>query len=197
MNCRVVTSTRGFKGRESQLWRFSGGNRINHGDRDEAGIRRWNRFTVAASISATALVGLLVFTAVSSQALSSHQSARTAAAESACNSYLSGIQPTPSQGPSAGLATIADAYPTTASNLAAWLLTFDPMAESSAYSSIPPSEVVSACVVKGSWTLPNQSILSGADVHYEIVMVAPNGAATPRMWGGSQIANAKPPAVGS
>jgi hypothetical protein len=166
-------------------------------DREKYAIRRRMRFTVTASMSATALVGLLVFTAVSSQASSTHWSARTAAAERACSSYLLGIQPITSQGSSSNLATIVDAYPTTAGNLASWLLTFDPMAESSAYSSIPPTEEVSTCIVKGSWTLPDQSTLTGANVNYEIVMIAPNGIATPRMWGGSQIVDATPPPVGS
>jgi hypothetical protein len=166
-------------------------------DRGTTGIPRRRRFTVAASISATALVGLLVFNAVSSQASSSNRSERTAAADTACSSYLTGIQPTTSRSPSSSLATIVDAYPTTAGNLAAWLLNFDPMGESSAYSSIPPTAEVSACIVKGSWTLPDQSDLASANVNYEIVMVTPNGTATPRMWGGSQIVDATPPAVGS
>jgi hypothetical protein len=116
-------------------------------------------------------------------------------ADNACRSYLTGIQPTTSDGPSSSVATIVDAYPTTAGNLSAWLLNFDPMGESSAYSSIPPTEEVSACIVKGSWTLPNQSDLGSATVNYEIVMVTPNGTATPRMWGGPQIVNAAHPAV--
>jgi hypothetical protein len=163
-------------------------------DRKGPDISRRRRYSATATLGAVALVGVLIFTAVSSEASSPLKSARVAAADTACNSYLTSIQPTTSNSASSNPATIADAYPTTAGNLAAWLLTFDPLAESSAYSSIPPNEEVSACIVKGSWTLPNQG---SANVNYEIVMIAPNGTATPRMWGGSSIVNSAPPTVGS
>jgi hypothetical protein len=143
-----------------------------------------------------ALLGVVIFSAASSDASSPRESARVAGADTACSSYLTSIQPTNSASASSNLETIADAYPTTAGNFAAWLLNFDPLAESSAYSSIPPTEEVSACIVKGSWTLPDQSDLNSANVNYEIVMIAPDGTATPRMWGGSSIVNSAAPAVG-
>jgi hypothetical protein len=170
---------------------------MTESNQEHTRIRSRRRFTVSATLGVTALVGVFVFTAASSQASSSHQSARVAAANTACNSYLAGIQRANSNSSSSSLATIIDAYPTTAGNLATWLLNFDPMGESSAYSSIPPAEEISACILKGNWTLPDQSDLGSSNVNYEIVMISPDGTATPRMWGGSVIVNAAPPAIGS
>lgn len=170
---------------------------MTENDRKGSDSRRRRRISGSATFVAAALAGVLLFTTVSSQASSPHQSAREAAAETACRSYLTGIQPTTSDTSPSRLATIVDAYPTTAGNLATWLLNFDPMGESSAYSSIPSTEDVSVCIVKGNWTFPDQSDLSSNTVNYEIVMITPDGTATPRMWGGSAIVSAKPPVIGN
>jgi hypothetical protein len=159
-------------------------------------LRHRGRFTLSATVGVMALVAVLVFTVDSSQASSSHQQARLAEADTACNSYLAGIKSANTKKAPSNFATIVHAYPTTAGNLATWLLNFDPMGESSAFSSIPRVEVVNACILKGSWTLPDQSDLGSANVNYEVVMITPDGIATPRMWGGSQFADAAPPAVG-
>ena len=160
-------------------------------EREGLGTPRRRRLAVGATLGAAALVSLLVLIQVSS----SHPSARAAAAETACNSYLTGVQPTTSSKPARDGATIADAYPTTAGNLATWLLHFDPLAESSAYRSIPRNEDVTACVIKGKWDLPNQVDLGPGIVNYEIVMIVPNGTSTPLMWGPSELAKQAPPAV--
>lgn len=148
------------------------------------------RWALILAFAIAAVTAGLVLTTSTSQASSS---ARLAAADAACSSYLTSIQATPSS----NSGTIVDAYPTTAGNLATWLLKFDPLAESSAYQSIPSTEDVSACVVQGNWTLPSQNNLGSNDVNYEIVMIAPDGSATPLMWGPSVFTSATPPAIGN
>ena len=154
------------------------------------------RVALLLAFAAVAVTVGLLLEPSTSQASSRHLSARVAAANTACNSYLTSIQPTTGS-PSANAASVVDAYPTTAGNLEAWLLNFDPLANSSAYQAIPASEFVSACVLQGAWTFPAQNSQGSNNVSYEIVMIAPDGTATPLMWGPSEIANSSPPLVGS
>jgi hypothetical protein len=160
-------------------------------------INKRTRFALFVVLAAVTVTAGLTLSTSTSQASSPRLSARTAAASAACSSYLASIQPTTSEGSSSNSATIVESYPTTAGNLAAWLLNFDPLAESSAYQSIPSNEEVSACVLQGNWTLPSQSNSGSNDVNYEIVMVAPDGTATPLMWGPTELANAAAPAAGN
>ena len=155
-------------------------------DQEEVVAWRWGRLKAAAILGVAALVALLAFTQVST----SHPSARAAAAQISCTSYVTGNKPI-----TTGDATVVDAYPTTAGNLATWLLNFDPMGEGSFYRSIPRNEDVTACVLKGKWDLPSPSDLGPGVVHYAVVMIAPDGAATPLMFGPSKFVNEAPPAV--
>jgi hypothetical protein len=159
---------------------------MTQSDQEEVGTWRWGRLKAAAMLGVAALVALLVFTQVSI----SHPNARAAAAETACTSYVTGNKPI-----TTGDATVVDAYPTTAGNLDTWLLNFDPMGEGSFYRSIPRNEDVTACVLKGKWELPSPSDLGPGVVHYAVVMIAPDGAATPLMFGPSKFVNEAPPAV--
>jgi hypothetical protein len=153
------------------------------------------RFAILLAIAVLAVAAGILISTSTSQASSPHLSARAMAAEAACSSYL--VQSTASESPSADPATIADAYPTTAGNLATWLLNFDPMDVPGAVQALSPAADVSACVLQGNWNLPSQSDTSSNVVNYEIVMVAPDGTSTPLTWGPSEIANAAPPVVGS
>jgi hypothetical protein len=167
---------------------------MSQSEQEEVGTPRRGLQKTAAILGAAALVGLLAYTQVSS----SHPSARAAAAESACDAYVTGSHPTTSGRSSSADAAVVDAYPTTAGNLGNWLLNFDPMGEGSFYHSIPRNEDVTACVIKGKWDLPNQSTLSSNVVsveNYSIVMIAPNGTATPLMWGQSNFVKESPPAM--
>jgi hypothetical protein len=155
-------------------------------EQEGVGTPRRRHLSVAAILGSAALVGLLVFTQIST----SHPSARAAAAETACTSYVTGNKPITS-----GDATVVDAYPTTAGNLGTWLLNFDPMGEGSAYRSIPRNEDVAACVLKGKWDLPSPSNAGPGVVNYSIVMIAPNGTATPLMFGPSKLVSEAPPAA--
>jgi hypothetical protein len=164
---------------------------MTQSEQEVVGTSRRRHLKAASILGATTLVGLLVFTQVSP----SHPSARAVAAETACASYVTGLKPTTTDSSASGGEIVVDAYATTAGKLGNWLLNFDPLADGSFYHSVPRSEEVAACVIKGEWDLPNQSTLSSSVVDYSIVMIAPDGTATPLMFGPSKFVNEAPPAV--
>lgn len=153
------------------------------------------RLALSLIVAVGAVAGGLLLTTLTSQASPPHVSARAASADAACQSYVT--QATASENSSADSATIIDAYPTTAGNLAAWLLNFNPMGPPQSVTGLSPSSNVSACVLQGSWVLPANGGKSSGNAGYEIVMVTSNGVSTPLMWGQSVMATATPPAVGS
>ena len=102
-----------------------------------------------------------------------------------------------SEVPTANPATLVDSYPTTPSNLAAWLLNFNPMGASSMVTSLRATAHVTACVLKGNWNLPYKGGTASARVDYEVVLIFPDGTSSPLLLGQSKIAKAAPPAVGS
>jgi hypothetical protein len=153
-------------------------------------VRRW-RLTAVAILGATALVVALTLTSSPSQASSS------TAAQSACNNYEQTEAATVVGSPTTNPAAVVDSYPTTASNLEIWLKNFMPMADPAAIQQLSPSTSVSACVLEGNWVLPSGGSDGTADESYEVVMVAPDGTATPILFGPSTIVNAAAPAVGS
>jgi hypothetical protein len=151
------------------------------------------RLPLTMALAAMAAVGGLLLTTSTSLASPPHVTASVAAVDAACSTYLA--QGTTSVSPS-NLATIVDAYPTTASNLEAWLRNFDPMADPSAIQVLSPSAVVSACVLQGNWVLPSGGGTGTSNEGYEVVMIAPDGTSTPVLWGPSAIVTAAAPAVG-
>jgi hypothetical protein len=159
-------------------------------------VRRW-RLVVAATFGATALVGALALTSTSSEASSPHSTATSAAAQSACSTYEQAEQATVSGDPSANPATIVDSYPTTASNLELWLKSFMPMVDPAAIRQLSPSANVSACILQGNWVLPSGGPNGTLDDSYEVVMIGPDGTATPVLFGPAAIVNAAAPAVGA
>jgi hypothetical protein len=156
-------------------------------------LRRW-RLIVAASLGASALVGVLVFTSASSQASSPHLAAGAALA---CSNYEQAEQATVAPGASGNAATIVDSYPTTAHNLEVWLKSFMPMADPAVIQKLPPSTTVTACVLQGNWVLPAGGSAGSADENYEVLMIGPDGTPTPVLFGPSAIVNSAAPAVGS
>ena len=152
-------------------------------------------FVPATSVAVAAIAGGLLIITMTSPASSPRLTARAAAAATACSSYLA--QATVSEVPTANPATLVGSYPTTPSNLAAWLLNFDPMGASSMVTSLPATAHVTACVLKGNWNLPYKGGTASASVDYEVVLIFPNGTSSPLLLGQSKIAKAAPPAVGS
>ena len=172
----------------------TGGTRMRSSEREHTGmLRRW-RLIVAATLGASALVGVLVFTSASSQASSPHQAAGAALA---CSNYERAEQATVAPGASGNPATVVDSYSTTAQNLEVWLRSFMPMADPAVIQKLPSSTMVTACVLQGSWVLPAGGSTGSADENYEVLMIGPDGAATPVLFGPSAIANAAAPEVGS
>ena len=157
-------------------------------------IRR-AQFVPALSVAVAAIAGGLLVITLTSPASSPRLTARVAASETACNSYLA--RRTSAEVPTAQPATLVDSYPTTPSNLAAWLLNFNPMGASSMVTSLPANAHVTACVLKGNWNLPYKGGTASASVDYEVVLIFPNGTSSPLLLGQSRIATAAPPAVGS
>ena len=156
-------------------------------------LRRW-RLIVAATLGASALVGVLAITSATSQASSSHLAAGAALT---CRNYEKAEQSSVAPGASGNAATIVDSYSTTAHNLESWLKGFMPMADPAVIQKLAPSTSVTACVLQGNWVLPAGGSTGSADENYEVLMVGPDGTATPVLFGPSAIVNAAAPAVGS
>lgn len=115
--------------------------------------------------------GVLVVT-LRSQATSPRLAARVAATDTACHTYVADTRPTVSISPPAKPATLVRTYPTSARNLGAWLLNFDPLAYPSAIEKLPSPTNVSACVMQGNWALPSNDGKGTNDAGYEVVMLA-------------------------
>ena len=146
------------------------------------------RFLSAALLVTVIAVGTLWAT-LWSQA-SSPRFTLGGAAGVACNGYIDQVLAANlSANPSA--ATVVDAYPTTAGNLEAWLKNFDPFAVPAVIQKLSTTSDVTACV------LQDGGAMGSTRASYGVVMIAPDGTASPIASGPSEIFTAAPPAVGS
>lgn len=150
----------------------------------------WKYLLTAGIASATAVGGAFIATSMSGASGKSLNAAEQAA-QVACGNYLT--TSTSNETPTATPATLARAYPTTASSLESWLLGFDPAAHPSAVDSLAATTSVTACVLQGNWTLPAGGGAGTNSVGYEVVVITPDGSGTPILWGPSAIVNAAAP----
>jgi hypothetical protein len=152
--------------------------------------RRW---VIGGAVVLAAGIAVATALATNSAAAYQHLAASEQAAQSACQAYES--EATSGGNTTAVPDTLVESYATTAAGFKSWLLQFPGQQYHTQFQDLSATTELSVCVFRGTYVGPSSSAsANNTQASDAVVMITPDGTATPMMWGPSAIESAAPPA---